>query len=237
MIRIRSLSSLTRLARSSLTGPAGPVFPEQEDQLAHPRGDLLEPLHERLNFLGADRKLLDQVDGLAPPPLEVVQERAAERVVAFPDERLEVADVAFHQVDESDQVMRHSAQDLVFFKVLGDRHLDRAVERKLAVVDLLEHIDDQGQGKVALEHLAAEPLAGDLDAFGEVDFLLAGQERDLTHLGQIHADRVVDPPRDLVEIFGRELGFLVIGGLVGRRRRARHPGRPRRAGGFRPRPH
>ena len=118
-------------------------------------------------------------------------------------------------MDQGHQVVRHPPQDLVLFQVLGDRHLDGAVEGELAVVDLLEDIDDQGQGEVALEHLAAEPLAGDLDPLGQVDFLLAGQEGDLAHLGQIHADRVVDPPRDLVEVFGRELGFLVLQRLLG----------------------
>ncbi len=110
--------------------------------------------------------------------------------------------------------MRHPPEDLVLLEVLGHRHLDGAVERKLALVDLLEDVDDQGQGEVALEHLAAEPLAGDLDLLGQVDLLVAGQERDLAHLGQIHPDRVVDAPRDLVEILGRQLGFLVLQRLL-----------------------
>ncbi len=134
--------------------------------------------------------------------------------VAFADERLEVAGVAIHQVGQGDQVVRHPPQDLVLFQVLGDRHLHGAVEGELALVDLLEDIDDQGQREVALQHLATEPLAGDLDPLGQVDFLVAGQERNLAHLGQIHADRVVDAPRDLVEILGGELGFLVLERLL-----------------------
>ncbi len=110
--------------------------------------------------------------------------------------------------------MRHPAEDLVLLEVLGDRHLDGAVERELALVDLLEDVDDQGQGEVALEHLAAEPLAGDLDPLGQVDLLVAGEQRDLAHLGEIHPDRVVDAPGDLVEVLGRELGFLVVGRLL-----------------------
>ena len=118
-------------------------------------------------------------------------------------------------MDQGHQVVRHAAQDLVFLQVLGDRDLHGAVERELAFVDLLEHVDDQRQGKMALEHLAAELLAGDLDPLGQVDFLLAGQQGNFTHLGQIHANRIVDPPGDLVEVFGRELGFLFLG-LLGR---------------------
>ena len=90
--------------------------------------------------------------------------------------------------------MGHSAQDLIFFKVLGDRYFNRAVKGELAVADLLEDIDDQGEREVALEHLASEPLARDLDPLRQIDFLLAGKQGDFTHLGQIHADRVVDPP-------------------------------------------
>ena len=139
-------------------------------------------------------------------------------------------------MDQRGQVVGHPAQNLVFFQVFGDRHLDGAVERELAVVDFLENIDDQGQREVAFEHLAAEPLAGDLDPFRQVDFLFPGQERNLTHLGQIHADRVVDAPRDLVEVFGGELGFLVIGLFGAGRHRVHHQGHPRRAGGFPLRP-
>ena len=44
-----------------------------------------------------------------------------------------------------------------------------------------------------LEDLAAETAAArDLDLLGEADLLVAGEQRDLAHLGQVHADRVVD---------------------------------------------
>ena len=61
------LEFLDQVGAVFLAGPAGAVFLEQEDQLVHPGRDLLEPLHQRLDLLGPDRQLLDQVDRLAAP--------------------------------------------------------------------------------------------------------------------------------------------------------------------------
>ena len=69
------------------------------------------------------------------------------------------------------QVVRHPLEDLVLFEVLGQRHLDGAVEGQVAGVDALERLDDLLQGAVALQHLAAEALAGDFDLLGQGDFL------------------------------------------------------------------
>ncbi len=69
--------------------------------------------------------------------------------------------------------MRHALEDLVLFQVLGQRHLDGAVEGQVAGVDALQGFDDLTEGVIALEHLAAEALAGDLDLLGQGDFLLA----------------------------------------------------------------
>jgi len=107
----------------------------------------------------------------------------------------------------------HAPQDLVLLEVLGDGDLHGAVEGELAGVDLLQDVDHEAQGVVALEDLAAEAAAGDLDPLGQLDLLVAGQEGDLAHLGQVHADRVVDPAGDLVlELLGAEV--VVVGGLV-----------------------
>ena len=85
--------------------------------------------------------------------------------------------------------------------VLGGADLHRPVERQVAVVHLLEDLDRRLKAVVALEHLRAENLAGDFDLLGQGDFLLAGEQGDLAHLGEVHADRVVDP-------LGRSLGQL-----------------------------
>ena len=50
--------------------------------------------------------------------------------------------ILLHQMFERLQVVRHALEDLVFFEVLGQRHLDGAVERQVAGVDALERVDD-----------------------------------------------------------------------------------------------
>ena len=59
-----------------LAAAAGAMVLKLEHQLAHPAGDLLQPLHQGLDLLGADRQLLDQVDRLATAALEVGQRAA-----------------------------------------------------------------------------------------------------------------------------------------------------------------
>ena len=133
-----------------------------------------------------------------------------------------------HQVGEGGQVVRHPAEDLVLLQVLGDGDLHGPVEGQLAVVDLLEDVDDQAEGVVALQDLAAEPLAGDLDLLGQADLLVAGEQGDLAHLRQVHPDRVVDPPGDLVEVLGGQLAVVVVVLVVDRCPRARRRSRRRR---------
>ena len=45
---------------------------------------------------------------------------------------------------------------------------------------------------ITFEQLGAEAAAGELDLFGQVDFLSPREQRDLAHLRQVHADRIVD---------------------------------------------
>ena len=85
-------------------------------------------------------------------------------------------------------------ENLVLLQVLGQRHLDRAVEGQVAGVDPFERVDDVTEGPIALQHLAAEALAGDLDLLGQGDFLIAVEQWDFAHLRQVHADRIVDAP-------------------------------------------
>ena len=103
--------------------------------------------------------------------------------------------------------------------VLGGADLHRAVERQIAVVDLLEDLDRALKAVVDLQHLRAENLAGDFDLLGQRDFLLAGEQRDLAHLREVHPHRIVDA-------LGRCLGqllfeveidffFVLVGSLLG----------------------
>ena len=105
----------------------------------------------------------------------------------------------------------------VFLPRLGDGllgllgvldELGQALEVGLAAVDLLVD-DDAVEALLAVEELGAERAdvgadgggleegglgleLGILDALGNLDLLLAGQQRDLAHLLEVHADRVVE---------------------------------------------
>jgi hypothetical protein len=55
---------------------------------------------------------------------------------------------------------------------------------------------------------------GVLDAFGNLDFLLAGEQRDLAHLLEIHADRVVEDVEFLVGLEVLVVAAVVVALLV-----------------------
>ena len=181
-------------------------------QAVHAVGDLLQLLHQRLDFLRADRQLLDQRHRLAAAGLEPLANFLALGLVGagvgpVVDEPVEVVNVVLHQRLQRPQVVRHPLEDFVLLQILRLRHLDGAVERQVPGVDALQGLEDVPQGVVALQHLAAEAAAGDFDLLGQRDFLLAGQERDFAHLGEVHADRVVDVPAVAVRVLEARLGL------------------------------
>ncbi len=89
------------------------------------------------------------------------------------------------------QVVGHPRLDLLFGQSFGERDLDRAIERQLPLVDAAERFH-RGLHRIgAAKDRAAEPLAGDFDLLGKRDFFGPRQQRDLGHLGQVHADRII----------------------------------------------
>src|SRR5207302_7386679 len=89
-------------------------------------------------------------------------------------------------------------------------------------MDALESIDHVTEGIVAFEDFAAEAFAGDLNLLGERDFLIAGEEWYLAHLGKVHADGIVDAAAvsfflDKAQVQVAQLDFRVAGGLARRR--------------------
>ena len=191
---IRSLQFLFEIGPVFLGGAvAAAVFRSAASSSIHPLRDLLHLLHQRLHLLGPDAQFLDQRHRLAAADLDhAPQFRLFVLGGALVDELVEVLDVLFHQRLERPQVVRHAGEDLLLLEVLGLRDLHGAVEGKFAAVDALERLDDAAQGEIAFEDFAAEAAAGDFDLFGEVDFLVAAEQRDFAHLRQVHADRVVD---------------------------------------------
>ena len=112
-------------------------------------------------------------------------------------QQAEILLVLLHQVGERVQVVRHPGDDLLLGEPLGQRDLDRAVEGQRALVDLDQRADRRPHRHVAADHRAAEPLPRDLDLLGQRDLFRAGQQRNLGHLAQIHADRIAAELRRL----------------------------------------
>ena len=78
--------------------------------------------------------------------------------------------------------------------ILGGADLHRPVERQIAAHPPAGEFRPRSAGSSRFRApWTAEDLPGDLDLLGERDFLLAGEQRDLAHLGEVHAHRIVDP--------------------------------------------
>ena len=118
---------------------------------------------------------------------------------------------------ERPQIVRHAGQNLLFGQPLGERDLDRAVERQRAAMDLGQRANRGVQGEMATEHGAAKPLARDFDLFGQRDFLLPRQQRNLGHLRQIHPHRIVAHLGQLAlrQFEGGAAVVIVVGGPSG----------------------
>ncbi len=166
------------------------------EELLHQRGDLAGPQRELFQQL--DAAAAAAADGEAKLFLFLLGLGAAKAVPVGVVPRQHLADGA--------QVQRDTLADgpLVGHPLVG-ADLHRPVEGEVPIIDLLEDLDGALKAVVALEHLGPEDLAGDFDLLGQGDFLLAGEQGDLAHLGQVHPDRVIDP------LGGRlgELGFEV----------------------------
>ena len=81
----------------------------------------------------------------------------------------------------------------MLLELIGHGNLHGAVERQIAFVDAAQHLHRRLHHVVAFQHLVAEPGAGKLDLLRQGNFLLPGQQRNLAHLRQVHAHRIVGP--------------------------------------------
>jgi hypothetical protein len=89
--------------------------------------------------------------------------------------------------------MRHSGLDLLLGQPLGQRDLDRPVERQDSLVHLGQRAVRRLHAEMAADHRSAEPFASHLDLLGQRNLLLPRQEGDFSHLAQIEPDRIVAP--------------------------------------------
>jgi hypothetical protein len=159
----------------------------------HPAGDFVQLQHDRHQFADAKVELLDQADDFVPPGNEPAPGLSLFGRVAAPAQGLAIVDlVEPKQVLDRGQVGRDSLECPLLFGGVRDRDFDRPVEPQLAVLNLFQKIDRALQHEVVCQQRAAEVGPRAFDALGRGDFPLAVEHRDLAHLHQVHADRVVD---------------------------------------------
>ena len=105
------------------------------------------------------------------------------------------------------------AERLGHLAAVGLLEVDHLAQQDAAVGELLAPDHDGLEGQGALAQAADHGVAAGLDALGDGDLALAGEQLDRAHLAQVHAHGIV----------GAVEGAL----LVGRPRRRRSPRAPR----------
>ena len=105
--------------------------------------------------------------------------------------------------------MRQSTENLIFLESVGYRDLHSAIKWKLTHMHAREHLESLLADVFALEQFGAECGTRRFDLTGQIDFLGASQQRNLSHLRQIHADRIIGP---ILNLFG-EAFFSLAGGV------------------------
>ena len=99
----------------------------------HPSSDLLQLLHQRLDFLGSNAQLFDQTNSFASAISQGSTEASAGFFIEFRIHYLiEIFLVLLHQSFQGSKIVWHSLQDFVFFKIFSQRYLDGSIKRKLA---------------------------------------------------------------------------------------------------------
>ena len=132
---------------------------------------------------------------------------------AFGHDRLEERLIGVQKLGDRLEVDNHSLANHALGGQWSRSRLDRPIERHRTGKYLLQQIHCAARTVVALEHLSTKYHPRNLDLSRERNLVPAGQQRDLAHLGQVHADRIVDPSGELAldELLLDELLFF--GGL------------------------
>ena len=121
---------------------------------------------------------------------------------------------AAHLVDDLDDAL--GVPLLVELGVLLVDVADDLLDADLLLLELVAELEDLLDGDRRVEHdLQHAPLAL-LDALGDLDLALAGEQRDRAHLAQVHAHRVVGLRVAAVEVL---FLFLLFSFSVALRRR------------------
>ena len=118
-------------------------------------------------------------------------------------------DGAFEQVSEGFDIRTDPPHDRDFFRGVGHTHFDGSVKSQASIADLFEKFGRTLEHEVGSEHPVAVMESGLFDMSSREEFLLAGEQGDLAHLHQVHADWILGRIDDAI-VFGEvALGFLV----------------------------
>lgn len=179
--------------------------------------DRNEFLEHRFESIGSEVHFLDQSYGFVAS-----DDQATPGGSSFGDCRtaadggMEVGVVAFEQVSEGFDIRTDPAHDRNFFRGVCHAHFDGSVKPQASIADLFEKFCRSLEHEVGSEHPVAVMESGLFDMSSGEDFFLAGEQGDLSHLHQVHTDRVLGRIDEAI-VFGEEaLGFFVRQVIVAR---------------------
>src|SRR5262245_18944185 len=182
----------------------------EREQLALDRAHLAEVLLEHLDvgphLLDLQVALLGQDHELAAEDLDLLELLGAllARRLGVEQRRVLGADLPEQAPDRLDVDGQAQGQELLAERLDDLRvvvglgvgiDLERSVEGQLAAQHLLERLERGRHAQPRAHGLLAEALARDLDRLRQEDLLVACEQRDLAHLREVHAHRVVDALR------------------------------------------
>ncbi len=99
--------------------------------------------------------------------------------------------VAQQQASQRGHVGADATHEALLLSRIGHANFDRAIQSQLAIANLFEQLGRTLEHEVGAQHPVTIAAACAFDLTSGRDFLLAGQQRDLSHLHQVHANWVV----------------------------------------------
>ena len=156
-------------------------------------GNLAQPIHDVLHFARANADLFDKGHGAAS---------ALPHSAVDPDLLLDgqpctvqfavVLTIAFHHPRKGLNILDQPFGNVFPVVFHGGIEVEGPVKGLATLAHAFEDDEAVINGIVGFEKFRPESLASDFDFLGQSDFLFSRQERDFTHLGEIHAHRVVN---------------------------------------------
>ena len=95
------------------------------------------------------------------------------------------------EIFERLQVRNDTFHDSFLLRLVGDGDLDRAIQTKLLQRNLEQQIVGAFEHEIGGQHRIAKFETGIVDFGGCVDFFFARQQRNATHLHQVHTHRII----------------------------------------------